>query len=193
MDYMQLVVEKLKGKAIRETTKKNYLTVWRAFNSFLLRLDKVPETWEDRMTLFCAFLVEKGSQSMTVKSYMSAIKTLLKYDDYYLNENRLLLSTMMQACKKQNDRFRCRLPIQKGLFEMLLFEIDRVWPNQVYLIALYKAIFCLAYYGLMRVGELIQRDHPVKACDIHIGMNKDKIMLVLYTSKTHERGNHLQK
>ena len=124
---------------------------------------------------------------------MSTIKTLLKYDDYYLNENRLLLSTMTQACKKQNDRFRCRLPFQKGLFEMLLFEIDRVWPNQVYLIALYRAIFCLAYYGLMRVGELTQGDHPVKACYIHIGMNKDKIMLVLYTSKTHERGNHLQK
>ena len=57
--------------------------------------------------------------------------------------------------------------------------------EQPYLLVLYEAIFCLAYYGLMRIGELTEGDHPIKAKDIHIGVNKDKILLVLYTSKTH--------
>ena len=58
---------------------------------------------------------------------------------------------------------------------------------------LYKSIFCLAYYGMLRVGELSQSDHVIKACNIHIGNNKDKILIVLYSSKTHGRESRPQK
>ena len=51
--------------------------------------------------------------------------------------------------------------------------------------ALYKAVFALAYYGLMHIGELTQGNHPVLAKDIHIAKNKDKIRLLLHSSKTH--------
>ena len=37
----------------------------------------------------------------------------------------------------------------------------------------------------MRVGEVAKGTHPVKAADVHIGSNKNKILLILYTSKTH--------
>ena len=43
----------------------------------------------------------------------------------------------------------------------------------------------MAYYSLMHIGELTSGMHPVRAKDIHIGHNKDKILLFLYTSKTH--------
>ena len=88
-----------------------------------------------------------------------------------------------------------RLPIQKGLLELLLFEIERFFKenNQPYLKIMYKALFSLAYYGMMRVGELTMSDHTLKACNIHIGGNKDKLMMTLYTSKTHGRESRLQK
>ena len=47
------------------------------------------------------------------------------------------------------------------------------------------------YYGLMRISELAA-NHAVKACDIHSANNKDKILLVLHSSKTHGLGNKLQ-
>ena len=65
--------------------------------------------------------------------------------------------------------------------------------DQFYLQALYRALFCLAYYGMMRIGELAEGDHAVKARDVHIGVNKNKIMILLFTSKTHGRNCWPQK
>ena len=76
---------------------------------------------------------------------------------------------------------------------MLLFELERLYHDQCYLQTMYKALFCMVYYGLMRIGELAQGPHAVKACDVHIGRNKSKIMVVLFTSKTHGRGARPQK
>ena len=45
----------------------------------------------------------------------------------------------------------------------------------------------------MRIGELTESPHTLKACDIHTGDNKNKVMLVLYTSKTHGRNMQPQK
>ena len=39
----------------------------------------------------------------------------------------------------------------------------------------------------MRVGEVTKSDHVAKAKDIHLAKNKDKLMIKLYTSKTHSR------
>ena len=60
---------------------------------------------------------------------------------------------------------------------------------------MYQAIFALGYYGLMRISELVltESNHAVRAKDVKIGLNKDKILLVLYTSKTHGKHNEPQK
>ena len=83
-----------------------------------------------------------------------------------------------------------------GPTEMILFEVERYYlveKQQPFLEQLYKTIFCLGYYGMLRVGELFLSPHVIKACDIHMGNNKDKIMIVLYSSKTHGRESKLQK
>ena len=35
--------------------------------------------------------------------------------------------------------------------------------------------------------------HTIKACNIHVGSNKDKILIVLYSSKTHGKESRPQK
>ena len=77
------------------------------------------------------------------------------------------------------------LPIQLGLLELILFEIQRRFSAQPYLQIMYKALFALGYYGLMRVGELTESPHAVKAANIHMATNKKKILIMLYSSKTH--------
>ena len=186
---MTNIIEKLKGKNVRGSTSKNYLAIWRIFNKFIIKLDKRPDNWEDKTALFCAYLIDKGTQSQTVKSYISAIKAVLREDGYMWNQDRALLNSLTKACQLQNDRMRVRLPIQKGLLELVLFELKRILSGQYYLQILYRALFCLAYYGLMRIGELADGEHSVKAKDVHIGTNKDKILLVLYTSKNSWTGH----
>ena len=196
MQHVTSILHKLQSKQIRDSTSANYLSVWRHLNRFFINLDyKENLSWEDRTALFGAHLVEGGIQSSTLRSYISAIKHVLKMDGYLWNDNKALLSSLVKGCRLENDRVKIRLPIQKGLLEMLLFEIERKYNGdqpQPYLVCLYTAVFCLSYYGMFRVGEIALGSYTIKASDVHVG-NKGKILVVLYSSKTHGKESRPQK
>ena len=145
-----------------------------------------------------ADIIDRGLQSQSVKTYVSAIKRVLQNDGYIWNEDKLVLGSLTKATRIINDHVKTRLPIQCGLLELILFEIQRIFrsKNQIYLEKLYKAIFILGYYGMLRAGELCLSnisDHTVKAQNFHLACNKEKILIVLYSSKTHGKGNIPQK
>ena len=75
---LKRVMERLHNQKHRDSTKKNYYTIWKIFNRFVLSLDKKPRAWEDRITLFVGHLVNSKKQSVTVKNYLSAIRTVKK-------------------------------------------------------------------------------------------------------------------
>ena len=106
-------------------------------------------------------------------------------DGVEISEDKYLLSSLTKACKYVNDKVTIRLPINKPILHMLLGKIDTIYDTQVYLATMYKALYCTTYYGLFRVGEVTSGSHPIKAKDVHIGENKDKLLFVLHTSKTH--------
>ena len=74
-----------------------------------------------------------------------------------------------------------------------MFELERIYKNQWYLEILFKTMFAISYYGLMRIGEVTASPHILKAKNVHIATNKDKLLLVLYSSKTHDEGCRPQK
>ena len=104
-----------------------------------------------------------------------------------------MIRTLTRACRVVNDKVKTRLPIHLGLLEMILFEVECLYSQQRHLEILYKTIFVLAYYGLFRIGKLTWSTHRVRAKDVHIAVNKDKLLLILYTSKTHGKEARPQK
>ena len=77
----------------------------------------------------------------------------------------MLLNVLTRSCKIKNDHVKTRLPIQKGLLEIILFQIEnRFADTQPYLEALYTSAYLVMYYGLMRVGEVAQSQHSVQSC-----------------------------
>ena len=42
------------------------------------------------------------------------------------------------------------------------------------------------------MGELTKSQHVIKAKNVHLAENKEKLRLVLYSSKTHGKESHLQ-
>ena len=75
---MEEIIDYLQMNQHRSTTRKNYYSVWKGFNEFIVRLDRKPESWEQRILLYTAHLIKDGKQSGTVKSYVSAIKAVFK-------------------------------------------------------------------------------------------------------------------
>ena len=143
--------------------------------------------------LFVASLIERGIQSSTLKSYISAIKGILIDNNYDWDDGRMLIQSLSRACRRVNDTLTVRLPIRLGLLEIILFEMQRFYQKQEYLTIMYQTIFCIAYYGLFQVSELTTGAHPIRASDIHIGTSKDKILFVLYSSKMHGKESRPQK
>ena len=122
---MQRIVEKLKMQQFRSSTAETYFSVWRQFNKFLIQLDYMPAFWEDRAQLFMPYLIDqKGMQSCTVKSYVSAIKKILIINKYDWNDKRILVVSLTRACRLVNDSIRTWLPIHCSLLELILFETE---------------------------------------------------------------------
>ena len=190
---IHLTAESLLVNQNRRSTSKTYQSIRRQFNRFLVSLDILPKLWEDRATLYIAYLIKQGVQSATVKTYLSAIKRNLIDDKYKWDDSKVLITSLTRACKLNNDTVYTRLPIQCGFLELILFELERIFNDQWYLQLLYQAIYLLGYYGMMRVGELTEGVHVVKACNVHLGVNKNKLLVVLYTSKTHGEADGPQK
>ena len=191
---MENLIVRVRHKSKRCSTQKNYYSVWKAFNQFFIKLDVKPASWEERLTLYVGYLIQNNKKSSTVRSYISAIKAVLREDNITLSEDKYLLSSLTKACRFINDKVQTRLPIQKGLLRIILNSTLNGFMEcgQVYLAHLYRALFASAYYGMLRVGELTSGTHPVLAVDVHIAQNKNKILFILRTSKTHWKDNKPQ-
>ena len=168
VDQMHLLLDKFKSHQTRASTRETYHKAWRVFNNFLLRLDQSQKdvSWEERVVLFGSHLVNQGMQSSTIKSYFCAIKHILRTYGYDWDDNKAMLSSIMKSCKLLNDKVLVRLPIRRRLLDLLLFEVQRIFPDQPYLEKLYLAMFSISYYGMFRIGEIAKSPHTMKARDV---------------------------
>ena len=124
------MLDKLLTQQNRTSTNKTYLGIWRQFNKFVINFDKKLPLWEERVMLFVAHLIERGMQSSSVKSCVSAIKKVLVNDSYDWDDNKIWLSSLTRACRIINDRVHTRLGISKNLLELILFEVERMFSKK---------------------------------------------------------------
>ena len=162
-EHLERNQDRLKGETNRESTRINYHNTWTLFNQLFIQLDRKIEKWKDRISLFATYLVENGTQSPTVKSYCSAIKTVPREEGKYVEEDSYVLSSLIRACKVKNDVLHTRLPIQQGLLGLLVQKIvdNYTQRNQPYLALSYKAILITSYHGTLRVGEITKSPHAI--------------------------------
>ena len=190
-DEIENIINELKLHQYRDSTRKNYYGVWKTFNQFFVKLDKKPNNWEDCISLFAAYLIDQEHKSMTVKSYVSAIKVVLGQANIAVQKDTCLLKSLTQVCRLTKDKVSIRIPIQKDLLNIVLKSTEQYFGErgQTYLRFLYMSLFSTAYYGMFRVGELTEGPHTIKACDVHIGQNKNKILFILRSLKMHNKGD----
>ena len=189
------VVDRLKSQHCRESTRKTYHNIWRTFSNFYLKLDKKPKDWDDRIVLFMVYLIQHGGlKSSTIRSYVSAIKGMLAEINIKINDDCFEVKALTCACHLKNDKIIMRLPIYKELLERLLLEVQCLFSDngQYYLMKLYMALMSSAYFGLLRKGEVSKGPHVLLARNIHVATNKNKMLFILMSSKTHTPGGNPQ-
>ena len=142
---------------------------------------------QDQLTLYIGFLINNNRQSSTVKSYISANRSVLLENNITIQENSFLISALTRACKLNTDVVCARLLIGRDLLELLLKETPNRYMaiSQPYLAVLVVCVLSTAYFRSFRIGELTKSQHSVKAKDVQIATNKCKIRFILRSSKTH--------
>ena len=119
----------------------------------------------------CRTFSWNGLKSLTVRTYLSAIKAILQENNITFNQDQFALNALTRACKLKNDRFITRLPISKEVLRLMMEKIESNYSSQPYIACLYRAMFSTAYYGLLRAGEVAkgsacgassQRTHRIK-------------------------------
>ena len=115
----------------------------------------MPNTWEDRFATYIAALIKLEREPQTIKSYISAVKAVLSTEQIYIKEDSYILGALVKACKVRNGMLFVRLPTQKGLLRLLIYQTTEYYQNrsQDYLCTLYKAMIATAYNGLLRVSR----------------------------------------
>ena len=64
-----------------------------------------------------------------VKSYISAIKAILKEDGVKITEDQYTLAALIRACRIKNNRLASRMPIQSSMLSVLLSQIKFKYNN----------------------------------------------------------------
>ena len=110
-----------------------------------------------------------------------------------INPDNYKLKSLTRACRLHNDVIVHKLPITKGVLKLLLDGVKSIFgANQPYLLSTYLALFSMAYHGLFRIGEIALGPHVILAKNVHCGKNKNKMLFILQSSKTHGKGDKPQ-
>lgn len=190
--YVRVVVERNKQGRVAPPTKDSYHGIFENFLDFLGLFRSLPERWEEKMVLYATFLADNIYGEQTIRGYMSAIRHELLQDGHELDEDKFLLESIIRSTRYKNREKRERLGISQEMLHKILDQVDESYSTQPYLKALYKAMFVLGYYCLLRVGELTSGRHPILAKNVITGRNKLKIQVTLTSSKTHTRSQKHQ-
>ena len=76
----------------------------------------------------------------------------------------------------------------------LMRKLSDLFAIQPYLCILYRAMFITAYFWLFRISKIATTPsgHTIRAHDVHLVCNKNKLLFILRSSKTHGKGAHPQ-
>ncbi len=185
MASLETTIEWLKTKALALGTFKKYAHIWRNFIEFANKLKPLPKTWEDKITLYVVHLVEIGRAPSTIRGILSALKFQLHLDGYPLNLNDFLLSVMIKASHRmylKKGQYTLRLLLSENILVKVLQAVQLLCKDQILLRAL-RAIFSLAYYGLFRIGELVESEHTVLSHNINVNQRSGSCRIILLTAK----------
>lgn len=190
-EFLERVVQELEVRAVEDSTLATYMTVWHGFNNFYIELDNRDITWEHRLELYVAYLVVNKVQEATIKTYISGIKYVGQLIGVKLDSEKCRFHALVKAARIKNGKIKMRLPIK--LLNRMIEEVPRLkrFKNQPYLVKLYRAIFAVAYYGLLRVSEITGSKHLLKSRDMHLAQDRPKVQMRIWTAKNKKRGTWL--
>lgn len=133
---------------------------------------------------------ESGYAPSTISTYVSGISFRHKIANMHDHTGTFVIKKLLEGCRRIKPQIDSRAPITDTILKRVC-EVLPVVCYSVFEARLFRAAFTLAYFGLLRVGEIVlttkgQADRPLKVGDVMV--EKTAVSLTIRTSKTKQAG-----
>lgn len=191
-------MNRLLMSSLASNTTKAYAVGLQAFDQFRLN-QQLSILWpppSNHILMFIAHLSIQGCKQTTARAYTSAIAFKCKVLGNGDPTKHFLVGKVLEGMKRQNNNRDVRMPITLEILNQILHKLPVVCQD-TYETSLFSAAFTLAYYALLRVGELAlsKGNSPDRIIQVqHISIQHSIINLLIKYSKTDQlgKGTHLR-
>lgn len=147
--------------SLQPTTLIQYQKVWINFSNFFS--DVINQTLTlpvntNNVGLYVSHLASLGLQPSTIQSHLSALSFVHKIHNQVDPTHTFLIGKIMAALHKNSPCVDKRQPITLPLLQKLISDLPTT-QDCAYQVALYSAMYSLAYFACLRVGELVNSNN----------------------------------
>lgn len=142
--------------SLAKNTLISYRTGIQCFENFRVQYG-LPVVWPPpvpHITMFIAFLSLNDKSSKTAACYIASINFRCKFSQNFDLSQNFIVKKMLEGMKRANPSKDARLPITLEILNKVLMRLYVVCSSP-YETLLFSAAFSLAYYGFLRVGEIV--------------------------------------
>ena len=145
-----------------------------------------------QVALFVSFCFENGYAPSTIRTYISGISFFHKLHNWNDPTDLFVIRKLLECCRRICRRSDIRAPITETVLKSICLSLPFVCTS-LYEAKLFKAAYFLAFFGLLRVGELVHtstilRNRPLSASDVKIEGVAIALLITIRYSKTNPYG-----
>ena len=183
---------------LASSTQKTYVKVLTDLSTFcntiLHTTPQFPLNYAT-VALYVAHCHEKGLSPSTITSHLSAIAYVHNLAGHVDPTKAFTIRKLLAGASKSAPTYDTRLPITEPVLQKLVSSLHFLCPCH-YDRCIYRSIFTLAFYGLARIGELVQTSpralkNVLQISDIFIGYHGDtpNYVQIRYSNFKHNMNN----
>lgn len=163
--------------SLAESTRHSYRTAFEHFRSFHVRFyGSKPKNRisNNKITTYVAYCHSAGMKYSSICSRVSALNYINKLQGAKTSGQSFLVKRVLLGCKHASANADKRQPITKKVLGKLVSVLPHLFDS-IYNITLIRAMFTLAFFALLRVGEITVTsvaNHTISDNDITVKTKK---------------------
>ena len=150
------------------STKCQYRRVFHLLVSFQHECFPKATIWpatKGTVASFVAYLYSKKLAPTTISTYISTLSSMHKISGLPDPSSSFLVKKMILGMQKQSRSLEKRLPITKDILDRLL-HAAKLSATSAYQLALFRALFLIAFHAFLRIGEVVVRSKTADSSEI---------------------------
>lgn len=194
MDCLRTRTQQLLDASIAVNTASTYKNAVSCFDKFCLQYG-LTTSWPakaEKIIMFISYCFETGYSPSTISTYISGLSYFHKLHNWYDPSELFVIKKLLEGCHRSRKRVDNRAPITPLMLRAICLSVPIMCYND-YEAALFNAAYLLAYFGLLRVSELVFTTHQhsgraLQFSDITFNDNNTAVTISIRQSKTNQAG-----